>query len=126
MLTTGLDAFTRATQTFPAKARAARQAAIKPSVARVAADARARLDQQTKGTGRTSASIGVVETAAGAMLVARPVSGRHPNVVLFLEFGTRKMPARPFFFPAVDAGRSAHHRAVEAANDAAIVDAFGG
>ena len=117
---TGLEEFGRAAAQVVDVVRTARRTAASASGARVAASARARLNAVTHGTGATAASITAKTTSSGKVLIgAEPVRGRHPLLVVWLEYGTVKMPARPFMRPATEAERAPFHKQQEAvANDA--------
>lgn len=118
----GSDELRRRARQLPASVEAKLRAVARDSAYRVQAGARARLRQQTRGTGATAAAIEVKEApAARAFLVTagHPI-GRHPILPIFLEYGTKKMAARPFMGPALDA-ESDNYRAgmAAAAADAA-------
>lgn len=124
--TTGVKELTAAALTFPGVVRAAARQVDQATAKRVADQARARLNAVTNGTGKTAAAITVTQTATGAQIAVRAVPGRHPLLPLWIEFGTRRQPARPFFTPAVEANRTPHHKAHEAAAEATLRDVFTG
>lgn len=80
-------------------------------VVRASAQARVRV-----ATGATKEHIIVVDDSANRQfrVEVQDVPGRNPLVPVWIEFGTSKMPARPFLGPAVDESRTAFLTEVEA------------
>jgi HK97 gp10 family phage protein len=78
---------------------------------RAAAQARVRV-----ATGATREHIIVVDDSSNRQfrVEVQDVPGRNPMVPVWIEFGTSKVPARPFLGPAVDESRTAFLADVEA------------
>jgi HK97 gp10 family phage protein len=68
-------------------------------------------------TGQTKTRIVVVEQADKKQfsVEVEDIPGRNPMVPVWIEFGTRKMPAQPFMGPAADAERDQYRADGEAA-----------
>lgn len=71
-------------------------------------------------TGKTRDAIRVRLTDRGAVAEVQPVPGRPPMLAVWIEYGTVRQPARPFFGPAVDAERKEFAREAEAATERAF------
>lgn len=124
VVTTTFDRLKDAVKEFPPRAReAGRQQDIRSAI-RFAAEMRTRLRAQTKGTGLTASAIDVDTQAKSVRIVVRETPFRLPMLPFWLEFGTRKMPARPFIQPTIRANEAQHHRDKEAAVEAAIQEVF--
>lgn len=116
---TGLDALTRGLAAFPDVVARGQRAAAEATAAALAGDLRAELHAR----GWTLANEIDVIVAPSAQLIRIEVNPRPPrpaNLPLWLEFGTRHMPARPFMLPAVIRARAAHPARAEAALQASF------
>ena len=67
-------------------------------------------------TGLTRESIVVVDDSANKQFIVevRDMTGRMPMLPVWIEFGTRNMPARPFMGPALFESRDAYVKEAEA------------
>lgn len=106
------------------------KAAARVTAERIVAGARARVRRRT---GRTAAGITAEETYDGTGYVVLPFNAaferaliesgndqQPANLPLWLEFGTKKMTAKPFFFAAARVEVGAHDRRMRAAIQDAI------
>lgn len=99
-----------------------REAALE-TAGRVASEARARV---ARATGVTAGAITIDEekTRPGFRVFVAPTQ-RAANLPIWLEFGTKRMTARPFLFSSARLEEGAHERRVAAALQDAI-DEVGG
>lgn len=95
--------------------------AAKVTADRVAQIASARAHRDT---GETAESITVEEATVGEGYVVLPwdfgKTSRMPNLPIWLEFGTNKMTAKPYFFAAARMEEGAHGRRISNAIQDAI------
>ena len=96
------------------------------SADRIAAEAANILRSKTHGTGRTAASIRVLDESGDKQFVVNcPGNPDQPaNLPLWLERGTRHMSARPFMRPAADAESDRYRRNMLAAAEAATSESL--
>jgi len=92
----------------------------KVTAERIAQEARGRVARRT---GKTQSAISVTEEEHGARVFVGRVSGRNPNVPLYLEYGTKFMSARPFLFVSAMLEEGPHMKRVERALQKAIDEA---
>lgn len=97
------------------------KAAAKVTADRVATEARSRAARRT---GETAASVTVEESRDGKGWVVLPWDftkpSRMPNLPIWLEFGTKHMTPRPYFFSSARLEEAAHERRIAEAVQAAI------
>lgn len=86
--------------------------ALRKTVADVRADA---VVNAPVDTGFLRNSIESTFIGSGAAKSMTGMVGVGANYAVYLEFGTSKMPAQPFFFPAVDRHESAFFAALDQA-----------
>ena len=95
-------------------------AAAKVTAEKIREEARGRV---RRATGRTANAI-VTEEAEGPLggwrVYVEPMPPRAANLPQWIEFGTKKMQARPFLFSSARLEAGAHLRRVSEALDAAI------
>jgi hypothetical protein len=85
------------------------------------AEMQARLRRQTSGTGKTADAVTVETTEDGYAKVTSGEMGSRPaNLPIWLEFGTKHMTARPYFYGSIRLEQGAHLRRVEDALQQAI------
>jgi len=90
------------------------------------AEMQGRLRRQTAGTGRTADAITVERTPDGyARVSSGDMGSRAANLPIWLEFGTKHMTARPYFYGAIALEHGTYLRRVERALQDAI-DGLGG
>lgn len=119
---TGLTELRRAIDQLPRAVELALRNVAWHSSRRIQARARQLLLSKTHGTGKTAASIEVIEDEAERSFIVHPAGNpdRPANLPLWLERGTRHMTARPFMRPAADEEDPRYKRESEqAAIDAA-------
>ena len=106
--------------------------AAKITADNIAREAKARLQRQLSGTstGATVRGVTVEEARAGVGYVVLPWNPaepvRMPNLPIWLEFGTVKMTARPYFFASAQLESGAHDRRIREAIGQAIREVGGG
>lgn len=86
---------------------------------RIVLEARARVRRRT---GKTQESILVEDSILGLGFAVVSGNTRQRNLPLWIERGTIHQPARPFFEPAVELQRTAHHERIGDAIQQAIRD----
>lgn len=114
----GMKELHHAIDKFPRDVELALRAVAWQSSRRIMARAQEILRSKTSGTGKTAASIHVVEYEGEKRFAVTPGRGnpeRPENLPLWLEFGTRFMVARPYLRPAGDEEDPRYKRAMEAA-----------
>jgi hypothetical protein len=76
-------------------------------------------------SGLTREHIVIVEDPANRQVRVEvaDVPGRHPMLPVWIEYGTKRMPARPFAGPAADAERATYLAEGEAACAKVLVEA---
>lgn len=89
---------------------------------RIQRDARARLARQTHGTGQTADAITVEDIRGGYRVFVGPQGNRPANLPIWLEFGTKRMTARPFLFATATLESGPHLRRVREAVEDAIAE----
>lgn len=101
---TGLEELRREIEALPRTVTLALRAVAWQSSRRLQARAREILRSKTHGTGKTAASIEVIEEADQNQFVVHVAGNpdRPANLPNWLEFGTRHMAARPYMRPASD------------------------
>ncbi len=102
---TGLKEARAAVEALDVTVVTALKAVAKRTADRIAVNAASMLRSKTHGTGKTAASIRVLDESADKRYVVNvPGDASEPaNLPLWLERGTRHMVARPFLRPAGDA-----------------------
>lgn len=114
---TGLSEVKAAVEHLPRAVTLALRAVAFKTSRRVYAAAKARLQQSTHGTGATANAMRIVERDQMQAFIVDigPVQGRPDNLPLWIEGGTVKMRARPFFRPSVEEADADYVRESEAA-----------
>jgi HK97 gp10 family phage protein len=118
VITTGLEEMRRAIEAFPKAVEQVFQDTARDTANKIAQRARQRVPV---ATGRTQRSIRVVEdlphhayhVEVGAQ-PDMPADRDWPqNLPIWIEYGTRFIPARPFMRPAIDAEREPYRQRLE-------------
>lgn len=114
---TGLTEFKAGVEQLPRAITLALRGVAWKTSRRVKDLARARLQSQTHGTGKTAAALRITERDQMKAFIVDvgPVPGRPDNLALWLELGTVKMSARPFLRPALEETNPAYIRECDAA-----------
>jgi HK97 gp10 family phage protein len=119
---TGLDDLRKAVDALPRSVTLALRGVAWQSSRRIKDRAQQILASKTHGTGKTAASIEIIEDDANKQFQVFPAGNpdRPANLPLWLEFGTRYMAARPFMRPAADEENPRYQREMlQAASDVA-------
>jgi len=145
--TTGIDELRRAINEFPASVTAVCRRVAEATANGILVDARRRLQSQTHGTGATAAAIYIEEDAANHQFIIASPGVPHPrfslhrmkrsgrthtqrvsqnNLPLWLEYGTQKMPARPYMRPAAEAAKPRYEADMQTAVETEMRRSFGG
>lgn len=103
---------------FPDRMHLSLDSAAKITAHRIAEEARRRV--RRGATGETAKGIQIEPTHARDGYVVLSARQQQYNLPLWLEFGTSKMTARPYFFAAADLESDAHDRRVREAIQRAI------
>jgi HK97 gp10 family phage protein len=101
---TGMAELRKALEDLPRTVTLALRAVAWQSSRRIKDRAAQILNSKTSGTGKTAASIEIIEEPENKQFIVWPRGNpdRPSNLPLWLEFGTRFMQARPFLRPAAD------------------------
>lgn len=105
---------------LPAAVMAALKAEAKITAENIAREAKARINRRT---GKTAEAITVAETYKGdgyVVFAGNPGTGGREHVAFFLEFGTKYMTAKPFFFASARLEEESHDRRAREAVQRAI------
>ncbi len=123
---TGLQEARAAVATLDVTVQAALKAVAKRTADRIAVNAAALLRSKTHGTGKTAASIRVLdESDEHQYTVNVPGDPEDPeNLALWLERGTRFMAARPFLRPSGDAENARYKSDMAKAAEDAVGEAL--
>lgn len=123
---TGLTEARAAVEQLDATVTARLKTVAKATADRIAANAATILRSKTHGTGKTAATIRVLdESAEKQYTVNCPGDPDRPaNLPLWLERGTRYMVARPFLRPAGDAEDARYRTDMAAAAEGAVKQAL--
>lgn len=115
--TTGLDELRRAVEDLPRTVTLALRGVAWQSSRRIKQRAAEILNSKTHGTGKTAASIEIIEELEHKQFVVWPRGNpdRPTALPLWLERGTRFMTAKPFMRPAADEEDAAYKRNMERA-----------
>lgn len=120
----GMDELKSAVERLPADVTAALRAVAQETARRVQAGARARWAALRQGGEESQLAnrITVTEDLPNKQFIVRSDAppGRPDNVPLWIEYGTVKMPARPYFGPAVRAEDARYQRDSAAAARAVV------
>lgn len=125
---TGLEAFKAAVATFPDNVMRAQQVVARRTGQAMQNDARRKLLAQLKTpTHALANAIEVREDFAHNLVevISFPPIGQPTSVNIWNEYGTAKMPARPYMRPAADAAQAQYARDLQAAVDSEMAKAFG-
>lgn len=128
--TTGLDELRRAIDAFPKTVEQVFQDTARVTANAIAQRARQRVPVRT---GRTQRSIRVVEDLAhhayhvevGAHAGMPADREWPPNLPIWIEYGTRFIPARPFMRPAIDAEREPYRQRLDRVSAKLLQQVFG-
>lgn len=102
-------------------AHSALAAVARDTATRLKEDMQSRLRRQTHGTGKTADAIAAFRTDDGFYRVTSGDMGLRPaNLPIWLEFGTKYMTPKPYFYGAIQLEQGAYLRRVEAALEDAI------
>ncbi len=120
---TGLDELVKAVEDLPRAVTLALRAVAWQSSRKIKDRAAQLLDSQTHGTGKTAASIEIIDEEDKQQFVVWPKGNpdRPPNLPLWLERGTRYMTAKPYLRPAADE-EDAHYKAAMLAAATRVAD----
>lgn len=115
--TTGLDELRKAVDDLPRTVTLALRAVAWQNSRRIKQRAAEILNSKTNGTGKTAASIEILEEPENKQFVVWPRGNpdRPANLPLWLERGTRFMSARAFMRPAADEEDAMYKRNMERA-----------
>ncbi|HZA01117.1 MAG TPA: hypothetical protein VE665_02445 [Hyphomicrobiaceae bacterium] len=120
---TGLDEYRRAVAALPAEVTAKLHTVAEATAVRIQAAAKNRLRAQLQ-TGRHALIDAITVNNDPAhrqvQVLSAPPPGQAAMLPMFVEYGTVKMPARPYMRPAADAAGDAYTRAIELASDAVV------
>ena len=112
VVTTGLQEMRAAVERLPeAVAQAARRVA-RDTAQKIATNARRRVRVRT---GDLKSTITVTEESAERAYRVSVGRLTGPPIAMFLEYGTERMDAQPFFQPALEEERAAYQRDLDAA-----------
>lgn len=120
------DSLTPALERVSVAANAALVELARTTAASLQTEMRSRLARQTSGTGQTAEAITTEQGDNGYYRVTSGNMGaRAANLPIWLEFGTKYMTPRPYFYGAIELEAGTYLRRAEDAMQAAI-DGLGG
>jgi HK97 gp10 family phage protein len=123
---TGLKEARAAVDALPETITRVSKGIAKTFADRIAVNAASMLRSKTHGTGKTAASIRVLDESADQQYTVNvPGDPEDPaNLPLWLERGTRHMVARPFLRPAGDAESESYKREMAAVLERTVTEAL--
>jgi HK97 gp10 family phage protein len=123
----GLDALAKAVDRLPSAVTEALKQEAHASADRLAEAAKANLRSKTHGSGKLADSIEVLDKSDEKKFTVNVPGGEgeDPMLGVYLEYGTKKMDARPFLRPARDAEEARYLRNMAAVATKAIKDLLG-
>jgi plasmid stability protein len=117
--TTGLEEYRRAVQTLPDTVKATLQAIAAATATRIQARAKDILTSKLKTDRQALIDAIVVDHDAANQryqVISLPPRGQPQNVPIWVEYGTKKMEARPYMRPSADAEQDRYVRESQAAS----------
>ena len=126
---TGMAEMREAFERFSPDQQVASRRVAKNTADRVLKRARALLGEKTHGSGFTASQLEVTEDAPNKRFIVganKNLVRKHPwNLMIWLEYGTVHMLARPFMRPAADGERDRYRSEMETETAAAARKTFG-